>query len=89
MKILKVTGKISFKELDFQQSCNNERFVKEGAFISFRIAQDWSTHEGIEGGGSTPQENPKTKNILKRSIINAFPGVVLFASNLVLRHLKV
>ena len=61
MKILKVTGKISFKELDFQQSCNNERFVKEGAFISFRIAQDWSTHEGIEGGGQLPKKILKPK----------------------------
>ena len=38
------------------------------------------------------QESPqifKPRKILKRSFINAFPCVVAFALNLVLRHLKV
>ena len=36
MKILKVTGKISFKELDFQESCNNKKSAKEDIFISLK-----------------------------------------------------
>ena len=52
MKILKVNRKISFKELDFQESCSNKKSAQEDIFISLRIAQDWSTHVGKEGVNS-------------------------------------
>ena len=47
----------------------------------------------IKGGGGVLGSNPsqvfELKKVLKRSITNAFPCAGLFASNLVLRQLKV
>ena len=89
MKILKIIENISFKELDFQKSCN-KMSTKEGIFISLRKAQGCSTWWSGGLGGFTPlPEIVKTKKILERSIIKLFPFAVLFALNLVLRHLKV
>ena len=42
-----------------------------------------------ELGDFNPRQIFKPSKILKRSIINAFPCVVVFALKLVLRHLKV
>ena len=40
--ILKVTGNIPFKELDFQKSCNKKKFTTECIFTNLRIAQGHS-----------------------------------------------
>ena len=44
---------------------------------------------GGGGLGSNPSQVFELKKVLKRSITNAFPCAGLFASNLVLRQLKV
>ena len=44
---------------------------------------------GAGESGSNPSQVFELKKFLKRSITNAFPCIGLFASNLVLRQLKV
>ena len=85
-----IDGKLRLNQVDsLSHSDHNNNKVCFGPFVIFFTLHTSAVAPGGFRGVCNPPHIFKLSKFLKRSIINTFPCVVVFALNLVLRYLNV